>query len=712
MAALVAVCSSGREVGTVQFAVLGPMEVHDEKVDVTPPAAMPRRVLATLLLHADQVVPIPTLIEELWDDEPPRLARKTVQTYVYQLRKALACGPTGGVRQLLETRPQGYRILLEPDELDLRLFEQRARIGRSALAAGDLGGAACSLRDALSVWRGDALTDLVPGPVLSAQASRLEDARRGVLEQRVEADLRLGLHRELIGELKVLMTRYPGHEEFCAQLMVAAYRSGRRDESLAAYDRLRRVVVEQTGLEPSERLRRLQHAVLVDSPSLDSPEPGAPGPLREPPAELPPGPERIVGRTHELALIATAVRRRPAAAAPGLVVVAGGPGTGKTATALFAAHRLRERFPDGQLFAELHGESGLPADPLSVLQGFLRSVSPDEPPPSLQTAARRFRSWSADRRVLVVLDDAACAAQVAPLLPNGRGCGTVITSRRLLPELPGAAVVRLGPLDPCEALQLLSSIAGEPRVRRHPDAALELARLCDRNPFALKVAGERLAARALLDLPELVERLRAEEWRLGELSVGSLDVRARLLDAGRRLERDERAALRRLARLGAGRFDLAQATAALSVDERAARRLLNSLIDTFLLEDAAVRYDALHSDTAHNRALHNATMYDKTVHDKTVHDESMYDETAYDETAGKDPAEGTGQRLWTGPRFRLPALLRLTWSQTPMSEADTQGSRHRGVLCRTAARPHQSHSVRLLRYYGGSWGAADSKADV
>ena len=658
----------------MQFAVLGPMEVHDDQVDVTPPAAMPRRVLATLLLHADQVVPIPTLIEELWDDEPPRLARKTVQTYVYQLRKALACGPTGGVRQLLETRPQGYRILLEPGELDLRLFEQRARIGRSALASGDVGNAASSLREALSVWRGDALTDLVPGPVLSAEASRLEDARRGVLEQRVEADLRLGLHRELIGELKALMMRYPGHEEFCGQLMIAAYRSGRRDESLAAYDRLRRVVVEQTGLEPSERLRRLQHAVLVDSPTLNAPQPGAtPPPLREPPAELPPGAEQIVGRTHDLALIGAGLRRRPATTSPGLVVVAGAQGTGKTATALFAAHRLREKFPDGQLFAALHADSGLPVDPLAVLQGFLRSVSTEEPPNALEAAARRFRSWTADRRVLVVLDDAACAAQVVPLLPNGCGCSTLITSRRLLPGLPGASIVRLGGLDPCDAFQLLSLLVGEPRVLRDPEAALELTELCDGNPFAIRVAGERLAARPLLGLRELAERLRGEQWRLGELSIGSLDLRTQLLDAGRRLDREERRALRLLAGLGSGGFDLAQAMAALRADERTTRRLLNGLIDTFFVDDMALVEDAARAE-----------------------DRALLDDAA---------ARGEQWPL-TARRFRLPTLLRLAWSDATLSETDAPQPRRRGVLCRTAARPHQSHAVRLLRYSCIAWGVS------
>ncbi len=637
----------------MEFAVLGPMEVHDEQVDVTPPAAMPRRVLATLLLHADQVVPIPTLIEELWDDEPPRLARKTVQTYVYQLRKALSCGPTGVGRRLLETRPQGYRILLEPGELDLRLFEQRARIGRSALAAGDVGNAASSLREALSVWRGDALTDLLPGPVLAAEASRLEDARRGVLEQRVEADIRLGRHRELIGELKALMIRYPGHEEFCAQLMLAAYRSGRRDESLSAYDRLRRVVVEQTGLEPSERLRRLQHAVLVDSPSLALPDQGGPAPLREAPAEIPPGPEHVVGRTHDLALIGAAVRRRPSTTAPGLAVIAGAAGTGKTTTAVFAAHRLRDKFPDGQLYATLHGEDGAPVDPLTVLQSFLRSVSDDDPPGALEPAARRFRSWTADRRVLVVLDDAASTMQVVPLLPNGKGCGTLVTSRRLLPGLPGAAAVRLGPLDPCDGFQLLSLIAGEPRVLREPEAALELIELCGNNPYAIRVAGERLAARPLLGMAELAGRLRSPQWRLAELRAGSLDVREQLLEAGRRLGREERRALRELARLGEVEFDLTEAGAALALDEADTRQVINNLIDAFLIEDAASAAD--------------------------------------------------GWPL-SNRRFRVPALLRLAWSDAPTADTEPARARARGILCRTAARPHQTYAVRLLRYSCVAWG--------
>jgi DNA-binding SARP family transcriptional activator len=630
----------------VDFAVLGPIEVRDQHVDVTPAAAMPRRVLATLLLHADQVVPIPTLIDELWEDDPPRLARKTVQTYVYQLRKALGGGPTGPVRQLLETRPQGYRILLEPGELDARLFEQRARAGREALAAGDASAAAAALREALELWRGEALVDLLPGPVLAAEASRLEDARRGALEQRVEADLALGLHRELLGELKALMMRYPAHEEFCAQLMLAAYRSGRRDESLAAYDRLRRLVVEHTGLEPSERLRRLQHDVLVDSPVLalapcaaPAAAQGASASIGIAPAELPPSPEVLVGRAHELARIGAALRRRPDTACPGLVVLCGPPGAGKSATAVFAGHRLREHFPDGQLFAALHTPAGAPVNPLTVLQGFLRAVTDAPPPARLEAAAGRFRSWAADRRVLILLDDAASAAQVAPLLPSGRGCGTLVTSRRLLPGLPAASALQLGELDPGDGFRLLALAAGEPRVLKHPDAALELLELCDNLPLAIRAAGERLAARPLLGLPELVAALRADEDRLSALRIGGLDVGARLREAVRRLERPDRRALRRLAALGPSGFDLDQAAKALGLDHRPAQRAVDRLLEACAVQEA-----------------------------------------------GGEPDDGWP---WAGRRYRIPGLLRLAWTESDARahEAGRAVLRGRPMHCLSAPRP-------------------------
>ncbi|GAA1198896.1 DNA-binding SARP family transcriptional activator [Kitasatospora gansuensis] len=573
----------------MDFAVLGPVEVRDEQEDLTPAAAMPRRVLATLLLQAGRTVSNATLEEELWDDEPPKLARKTIQTYLYQLRKALAAGPTGGRRQLLETRPNGYRILLEPGELDLRLFEQRVGVGRSALAEGDHARAAAVLREALGLWRGGALGDLPHGPVLAAEAARLEDARLGALEQRVEADLRLGRHRELVGELKALTVRHPTREEFAAQLMLAAYRSGLQEDALSTYGRLRRSVVEYTGLEPSERLQRLHRAVLSAAPGLAAPERAVTVRTvgRGRPAEIPAAPPGLVGRESESERI-----RRGMGRLCSVTCVVGGPGVGKTALVTEVAQRVKERYPDGQLFVTLHGADGAPLGPAEVLSTFLRAAGLEEPPGSAEEparsweeSARLFRSWTADRKVLVVLDDAASVQQVLPLLPSGPDCATLITARQRLAGLSGAVGVQLAALGPADGLRLLESVAGPGRIGAERAVARELVELCDLLPLAVRAAGERLAARPGLGVAELTARLRAERGRLAELGVGDLDVAGRLAEAIRRLAAGEQQALRVLAGLGGRPFGIAEAARVLGVEAGPAGLLVDRLLSAHLLAD-------------------------------------------------------------------------------------------------------------------------------
>ena len=609
--------------------LLGPLEVRVGARPVPITSRHQRALLAALALRPGETLSADRLIDALWGERPPPTAPKALQVQVSKLRRLLEA-------PVLTTGDGGYELRLPDEAVDAVRFERLLAQQRP--------------REALALWRGDALGDLLPGPVLAAETSRLEDSRRGALEHRIEADLRLGRHRDLLGELKGLMIRYPVHEQFCVQLMLAAYRSGQRDEALAAYDRLRRVVVEHTGLEPSERLRRLHHDVLVDSPALtaDVQAPAGPSPA---PAEIPAAPEILVGRAHDLARIGAAVRRRPEAAAPGLAVLCGPPGAGKSATALFVAQRLRHRFPDGQLFAALHTRTGVPADPLDVLRDFLAAVGDEQPPTRLEAAARRFRSWTADRKALIVLDDAAGAEQVAPLLPNGRGCGTLVTSRGMLPGLSGAATVRLGPLDPGDAFQLLGLLVGEARVLKHPEAALELAELCDNLPLAIRVAAERLAARPLVGLPELAASLRMEETRLDELRVGGLDVGARMRDAVRRLERGDRQAVRRLAALGPAGFGLEQAAKALELDERPAQHAVNRLLECSMLEES-----------------------------------------------GGDPDH---EWPWAARRFRVPTLIRLAWTDVrgPEREQAHPGAaaEHRG-RCRAGV-PPQPFSMRLSRFH-------------
>ncbi|MFC9057813.1 BTAD domain-containing putative transcriptional regulator [Streptomyces sp. NPDC057074] len=254
--------------------VLGALSVRENGLSVTPTAPKPRQVLALLALQADQVVPVRTLIDELWGERPPRSARTTLQTYVLQLRElistALRRDPenTGGrtAKDVLVTLPGGYLLNTSDGTSDVREFERLAGLGYRAMDADDFAGAARHLRDALGLWTGGALADVQTGAQLEIETRRLEETRLCALDQRIEADLRLGRHRELLGELTVLVSRHRTHENLHGQLMLALHRSGRRSEALDVYQRLRNALVRELGLEPSAGLRRMQRSILMSGP--------------------------------------------------------------------------------------------------------------------------------------------------------------------------------------------------------------------------------------------------------------------------------------------------------------------------------------------------------------------------------------------------------------------------------------------------------------
>ncbi|MEU0283211.1 AfsR/SARP family transcriptional regulator [Streptomyces sp. NPDC006195] len=255
--------------------VLGALAARENGLSVTPTAPKPRQVLALLALHADQAVPVAVLIEELWSGRPPRSARTTLQTYVLQLRDLIAValgrdevegGAVRGAKGVLVTTPGGYRLDTAGGTIDVREFERLAGLGYRAMDAGDFAGAARQLREALALWRGPALVDVQAGTQLEMETRRLEETRLCALDQRIEADLRLGRHRELLGELTVLVSRYRTHENLHGQFMLALHRSGRRSEALDVYQRLRGALVRELGLEPSAGLRRLQRSILTAGP--------------------------------------------------------------------------------------------------------------------------------------------------------------------------------------------------------------------------------------------------------------------------------------------------------------------------------------------------------------------------------------------------------------------------------------------------------------
>ncbi len=257
----------------MEIKVLGPLEAMENGVSITPTAGKPRQLLALLAVQAGHVVTVPTLIEELWGMAPPRSALTTLQTYVLQVRRkidaALRDG-NSGAKDVLVTRYGGYTLEVPEENVDIRTYERLATTGQRALEIGRLDSASSLLGSALAVWRGPFLVDVQTGVRLSMEVTRLQESRLGVLESRINADLRLGRHQALLSELAMLTAQYPMHENICGQYMIALYRSGRQWSALEAYRALRGTLTEELGVEPSMRLRRLHSAILNSDSDLDA----------------------------------------------------------------------------------------------------------------------------------------------------------------------------------------------------------------------------------------------------------------------------------------------------------------------------------------------------------------------------------------------------------------------------------------------------------
>ncbi|MFB9908779.1 AfsR/SARP family transcriptional regulator [Allokutzneria oryzae] len=466
----------------MRFRVLGALDVRDDRGG---PLVLNRRkqrvVLAMLLMRANRPIRTAEFVEQLWGDRPPQSAAANLQSYVAGLRKALG----GSAESRLPANRSGYVLRVERDELDVERFERLAVAGRAALAAGDPVRALDRLTEALGLWRGGVLEDLPLPEALHTEATRLTEVRLDALEDRYAACLALGRHDVAAAELPQLTGDHPLRERLWELEMLALYRSGRQADALATYRRARTLLHAELGVEPGAALRDLHRRILNGDLSLS--------PARASsvlPRQLPLAVPDFVGRADELARLD---------GDPGpLTVVTGGAGVGKSALALHWAHRAAELFPDGQLYADLGGETA----PLAVLTAFLVSlgVPVTEVPTTEEAAAALYRSTLADRRMLILLDDAADAAQVRPLLPGTAPSSVLVTSRDRLNGLvaaQGATRVELGPLPVADAVALLGRVAGEPLVMAEYGAAEELARLCGGLPLAVRIAGVNLCGQSL-----------------------------------------------------------------------------------------------------------------------------------------------------------------------------------------------------------------------
>ncbi|WP_181871587.1 AfsR/SARP family transcriptional regulator [Sphaerisporangium album] len=521
-----------------------------------------RHLLAALLLQPNTTVAASLLIDQMWGERPPQSARNNLKTYVWQLRRMLAALDHG--RAHIETSGNGYRITVRPDQLDTLLFQDLTQQGGQALRRGDVALAEATFSRAMDLWRGEVLQGVTLSGPLSAWAVTLAEDRLEVLEDLMEARLALGRHSEVIGPLRRAVHEHPLRERLWIQLMTALYRDGRTGEALHAYQSLRLHLVSEIGAEPGPAVRRLHQRVLAADPGLDAHAPtaclhaceeisargaattGSPRCAAAPaaPAELPSDAGAFVGRDADLAR-AIAVLGDPATGPGSFVAIDGPAGVGKSRLAVRLAHAVVAAYPDGQLYMNLHGASpGLaPLTPGEVLARFLRSlnvpgVSGRE---DVDEAAALFRTRTAGRRMLVVLDNAADALQVRPLLPGGSTSTVIVTSRTRLTTLDATVRLHLDMPGERDAIGLLAAFAGPERIEEDPQAAARIVELCGRLPLAVRIAGARLAAHPHWPAARLASRLASAESRLDELAQGDLCVRTSL-SAGHELDRHPEAA--------------------------------------------------------------------------------------------------------------------------------------------------------------------------
>ncbi|MFF1407162.1 BTAD domain-containing putative transcriptional regulator [Streptomyces sp. NPDC058294] len=591
-----------------------------------------RALLAALLLEPGRVVSVQSLKDALWGGAPPVSAKASLHNHVTRLRRLL------DDPERLRAVPPGYLLRVDHGELDVHVFDALVAEARAAHARRDWPGVVRACTTGLALWRGTPLSGLPADLGGYALVQRLEEARLFLLEWRYDAELAVGGARlaALVPELAALVAEHPLREVYHRQLMLALHRTGRQAEALAVHRDLRARLVEELGIEPGQAVREAHVEVLRGSDDegrrREDGEHGGPGPNggdgRRPgedgrvsavgkgdaapsacaapcdgdgpdarqtprPAQLPAPPAHFTGRADVCRALRHALTEPPAPA-PAVAVISGMAGVGKSALALHVAHELRERFADGQLYVNLHGATPgvTPLTAAQALAALLRDLgaAPRNIPEHPDAAAALLRSLLAPAHLLLVLDDAANAAQVRPLLPAGPGCAVIVTSRSPLTALDGARRFPLTPLTGEDSAALLRAVSG----REGLDAGHALVELTGRLPLALRVVAARLAARRALTPDVLASQLADTGGRLHHLEYDDLSVRRSLAvahdalaAAEREADRDAALALRHIGALDLPTYGAPLVARLTGTDERRAEAALDRLVDVALLEETA-----------------------------------------------------------------------------------------------------------------------------
>jgi DNA-binding SARP family transcriptional activator/tetratricopeptide (TPR) repeat protein len=599
--------------GETEYGLLGPLVVRRDGIAVSIPPGRPRVLLAALLLRAGRAVSVDELALILWGDAPLASVRLSLQNCVMRLRKSLGAGATAIV-----TEPGGYRIDIGPAELDTARFEAALTAGRAASRNGAWPEAAAVLAGGLALWRGEPLAGVPSDTLADREGPRLAELRLQATEARIEADLHVGRHADVIVEVRQLAAAEPLRERLHALLMTALYLDGQQAGALAAYQGARQILVEELGAEPGAELQRLHQQLLAGGPVLAgraAPGPGETAPagatglagqaaggrgagppeaaLAEVRHSLPPDTAAFTGRDTEVAHIIAAVTGAAAGGAVAIRAIDGMPGVGKTTLAVRAAYLLRDRFPDRQLFVDLRGHTPGqdPLAPEAALAGLLAAtgVDPRYLPADLAGRAALWRDRMSGQRALLVLDNAASSAQVAPLLPGGDGCLVLVTSRRHLADLPGAVTpLPVETLPPEQAAEMFTRLA--PRAAP-AGAVAELAGLAGYLPLAISLLARVYNRHAAWTLADLAAETRAS---LLTLAAETDSVGAAFAVSYQHLDPGQQRFFRRLGLHPGTAADAYAAAALAGVPAGEAARRLDGLHAEGLLTETGYRRYGMH----------------------------------------------------------------------------------------------------------------------
>ena len=511
--------------------VLGPVDVVLAGRTLELPL-LERSLLAVLSARMGMTVSTDRLIDALWSDDPPRSARNRVQALVSSVRRTL----DGAGDRILVTAAPGYRLDGYSDVVDAGRFQRLVQLARDHMAAQRPDEAAAVYRAALDLWRGVPFEGTrVRDTDLQAEAARLDESRLAAAEEGIDAELALRRHGQIIPELTSLVTANPFRERLRGQLMLALARSGRQSEALAVYRSGYDLFAAELGLEPGPALRQLHMAILSEDSAQWRADDAAEGPppgrttisgtaVRAVgmPADLP----DFIGRAEELTrlrLLFGAPGGRP-----GVVIISGMGGVGKTSLALRLAHVAMREYVDGCLYLDLRGTDESPPDVHQVMGAALRALGVSEAaiPEDRDRRTAVYGSTLAQRQLLLVLDDAVDETQVRGMIPAASRSALLVTSRRTFTGIAGARVLDLDVLGAADALALLTHLIGPARAVDEEVAASRIVELCGRLPLAIRIIGVRLARQPELRLAQVVDRLAAMHHRLDELAVDDRTVRA------------------------------------------------------------------------------------------------------------------------------------------------------------------------------------------